>query len=891
MINFTKKGLFRTSRWQLSLLLLLFGAFVMAQRPVKGTVYSKEDNAPLPGVSVIEKGTNNGVVSDGEGNFTINVKGENAELEFSFLGRRPITLSAANAAMVYLQEDATQLSDVVVSTTRTPVRKIETTTAIEVISAKQLERSKPEGIFEAVQNTPGLFVNTSQGRRGFVTTRGFPDGSPTGGLVYTGILLDGIPTFGTPGKLPEAGFGFDVNVERVEVVRGSAATLFGRASAAGVINVISRTGGDKLGGTVRVTNYNDILGQGAFNYRADFNLNGPISENIRFNVGGWYLNDNGFRNTGFNDAGGQVRANVDFLFPKNKGSIRVYGMYSNFNFQNLTDIAVDPSTMSVAEGWKNTDTYQSRQLGEQVGDFRIVQAGRPVTDARTGEPVVRNLLQTMEDGSYGRGGHIGLKLNYDLGNDWAIENHFRYQKIFNGVKYGFALPTFYPASGVTRLYLDGDAEDTDIINEIRIRKYVETGSTKHNISMGAYYSAMNLLPTTWSYIYISNTDPNDLRARGFGPPTAPAPATGSVTRRGEYDENVLAFFIGDEMKINNRLTVNLGARYDMLSLDMRETKIPFDTTLTRVENFADWSASIGVNYLINQRTAVYGNINRAFRMPDYSAFTSLEFVPGTTRWLRAPDGINDNEVILNMEVGYRSGYGDFGFDVAGFYTNIDNRLASVFENGLLVAKPLGQNRIVGSELSITYAPSQVRGLLLRGSLTLQDARFVDFNIPLSRNAMGNLNVNLEGNLFDNTIVNEGGGNYSIDLKGKRLPGVPNTMLNLFAGYDSKYWGFDFSYNSNYGRYTDATNILELGTLSIANAGFYGKYPMKGGSEVRVGLQARNLFNSTSIQGLAATAENDTVLVTAQNNPTFSGILAHGYVQLPRRIMFHLTYSF
>jgi len=889
MINFTKVGLFQMGRWHLVLLSLLMTFSVFAQTTVTGTVYSNEDKSPLPGVSVLEVGTNNGTITNADGQFSLTVSGSNSQIEFSYLGTRTIVLSASDASEIFMKEDATQLSDIVVSTTRTPVRKLETTTAIEVIGAKQLERTKPEGIFEAVQNSPGLFVNTSQGRRGFVTTRGFPDGSPTGGLVYTGILLDGIPTFGTPGKLPEAGFGFDSNVERVEVVRGSAATLYGRASAAGVINLISKTGGDKLSGSVRLTNYNDILGEGAFNYRADFNLNGPISENVRFNVGGWYLQDNGFRNTGFNDEGGQIRANVDFLLPKSNGNIRIYGMYSNFNFQNLTDIAVNPATMSVAEGWTNTDTYQSRQLGEQVGDFNIVQAGRPVTDAVTGMPVTRNLLNAMEDGSYGRGGHIGAKINFDLGAGWALENHFRYQKIFSGVKYGFALPTFYTPVSVTRLYLDGDAEDTDIINEFRIRKYLETGSTKHNISIGAYYSAMNLLPTTWSYIYNSNTDPNDLQAFGFFPPGAPPPATGSITRRGEYDENVLAFFIGDEMKIDNRLSINVGARYDMLSLDMRETKIPFDTTLTRVENFADWSASIGVNYLLTQRSAIYGNINRAFRMPDYSAFTSLELLPDG-RFLRAPEGIEDNEVILNMELGYRTGFGDFGVDIAGFFTNIDNRLASVFENGLLVSKPLGQNRIMGGELSVTYAPSVVPGLLFRSSLTLQDARFVDFNIPLAAGMNDGTAVDRNGELFGNTIVDEGDGAYSFDVKGNVLPGVPNTMWNFFAGYDSKYWGFDFSSNMNFGRFADATNTLELGTLSIINAGVYAKFGLNEGN-IRLGMQVRNLLNDTSIQGLAATAENDTVLRTLQANPGFEGLLAHGYVQLPRRIMFHLTYSF
>ena len=269
-----------------AMLILFVSAGAWAQSTVRGRVTSSEDRSPLIGVAVMEKGTSSGVVSDENGNYSIGVSGANAVLVFSYVGLRTVEVAVGKQTTVdvAMESDYTTFSDVVVTASRQAVRKLETTTAVEIIGSKQLQRSKPEGILEAITSAPGVFTNTSQGRRGFVVTRGFPDGSPTGGLVYTGIMLDGIPTLGTPGKAPEAGFGFDLNVERVEVVRGSAATIFGRASAAGVVNVITRTGGEKLGGTVRLTSYNDIIGTGNFNYRTDFNLNGPLAKNLRFNA-------------------------------------------------------------------------------------------------------------------------------------------------------------------------------------------------------------------------------------------------------------------------------------------------------------------------------------------------------------------------------------------------------------------------------------------------------------------------------------------------------------------------------------------------------------------------------------------------------------------------------
>lgn len=881
------------------LLLLSFGA--IAQQKISGRITDNNNGEPLVGATVMEKGTRNGTVTDVSGQFNLSTTSTNPILLVSSVGMlsQSIPVGAQTTVEVKLQPDATQLSDVVVTANRNAVRKLETTTAIDIIGTKQLQAAKPEAFNEAVQSVPGVFANTSQGRRGGVIIRGFPDGSPTGGLVYTGVLLDGIPTIGTPGKLPENGFGFDTNIERVEVVRGSAATIYGRASAAGVVNMITRTGGDKLGGSIRLTNYNDILGKGQFNYRADLNLNGPITKNLRFNLGGWLLKDNGFRNTGYNDHGGQFRANLDYLLPKG-GSIRVYGMITDFNFQNLTDVPVDVATLTLAPGWKNTDTYNSANLNAL--NYRITgrnaagMAGQNVPGL-DGQPMVRNFGQAMDGGSYAKGSHFGMKLNLNLGGGFMLENHVRYQQIKSGVKYHFALASFYSKTFLTRLLLDGDAKDTDIINDFRIKKSFVTGKTQHNFAVGAYLSTINLLPTTYSFLYGSNTDPNNIKASNAFSPAAPVGVTGSITRRGDYDENVTAFFIGDEMKVNERLSLNIGARYDFLTLDMKETKVPFDKELTRVEKFKDWSASIGANYLLGQNTAVYGNINRAFRMPDYSAFTSLELLPNG-KFLRAPDGINQNEVILNTEVGYRTTRNGIGLDVAGFYTNIQNRLASIFEDGILVSKPLGNNAIKGFELTLSYAPAQIKGLSLRTSFTLQDGRFTDFRIPVGAvttgtgaTAVTTLNVKPTGNLYGNTLVTTDSKNYSIDLKGNRLPGVPDKIWNAFINYESKYFGLDFNSNINYGRFADATNVLDLGTLSIFNGGVYGKLSMKSAGTLKLGVQGRNLANAQAVQGIAGLSDNDGLLSNKQKSETFANLYGQGYLQLPRRISLYLMYSF
>src|SRR5690554_5899074 len=66
------------------------------QQIVQGTVRSATDNLPLPGVSVMEKGTTNGVVTDFDGNFQIELESEDAVLEFSYVGFTTQEIPVAN---------------------------------------------------------------------------------------------------------------------------------------------------------------------------------------------------------------------------------------------------------------------------------------------------------------------------------------------------------------------------------------------------------------------------------------------------------------------------------------------------------------------------------------------------------------------------------------------------------------------------------------------------------------------------------------------------------------------------------------------------------------------------------------------------------------------------
>ncbi len=96
--------------------LLLSAWTVNAQVNVRGVVRSSDDGQPMIGVSVFERGTTNGVITDVDGNYSIRVQNENSVLVFSSIGfkEEQITVGRQGVINVTMDVDTELLEDVVV---------------------------------------------------------------------------------------------------------------------------------------------------------------------------------------------------------------------------------------------------------------------------------------------------------------------------------------------------------------------------------------------------------------------------------------------------------------------------------------------------------------------------------------------------------------------------------------------------------------------------------------------------------------------------------------------------------------------------------------------------------------------------------------------------------
>lgn len=107
----------RFSLWLVLFVLLGVQSALAQSYTIKGSVVSKSNNEPLIGVSILQKGTTNGVVTDVDGNYVLQVQGGDATLIFSYIGMQTQELrvnSRMGVLNVVMQDDAQLVDEVVV---------------------------------------------------------------------------------------------------------------------------------------------------------------------------------------------------------------------------------------------------------------------------------------------------------------------------------------------------------------------------------------------------------------------------------------------------------------------------------------------------------------------------------------------------------------------------------------------------------------------------------------------------------------------------------------------------------------------------------------------------------------------------------------------------------
>ncbi|MCL6267055.1 SusC/RagA family TonB-linked outer membrane protein [Flagellimonas myxillae] len=276
-----------------------FSISAIGQKTVSGTVMEQGTSLPLLGVSILEKGTTNGASTDFDGNYTINVAGDEATLVFSFLGYKTqeVTVGGQSVVNVSLEVDAQKMDEVVLTALNIQRDKESLGYSISQVTSEQVNVARENNVMNSLSGkVSGLQItqsNTGVDGSSRVLLRGI---TTISGSNRPLVVIDGIPInngsggAGGGGGVDRGDALSDINpddVESISVLKGAgAAAAYGSLGMNGVILITTKSGGKKDGVGISLNSsftLTDILltpdfqneyGTGAFGDFAPLNLDG-----------------------------------------------------------------------------------------------------------------------------------------------------------------------------------------------------------------------------------------------------------------------------------------------------------------------------------------------------------------------------------------------------------------------------------------------------------------------------------------------------------------------------------------------------------------------------------------------------------------------------------------
>jgi vitamin B12 transporter len=245
-----------------------------------------------------------------------------------------VAATIISSSLLAQQQDSSktkQLDEVVVTATKTALKQSQTGKVVSVINQETLKQNQGKTLTEILNLQAGMFVNGANNTLG-TNQDNYLRGAASGNTL---ILIDGIPA-GDPSQINNS---FDLNnvnpdqVERIEILKGAQSTLWGSDAVAGVINIITKKGGNKPVSPAIGFSYGSYK-----TFKANAGLNGKIkgfSYNLNYTHTGTKgfssatdsTGNKGYDNDGFNQNNFQGNIGYDFTPAFSARVMSSYGKY------------------------------------------------------------------------------------------------------------------------------------------------------------------------------------------------------------------------------------------------------------------------------------------------------------------------------------------------------------------------------------------------------------------------------------------------------------------------------------------------------------------------------------------------------------------------------------
>ena len=252
--------------------LLLLPLSIFAQGGISGIVLEKGSGLSLPGVNIVVEGTTNSTITDFDGKFMLSNVSTGQNIIFSYVGFKDVVITYKNQSSisVMMEEDANQLSEVVVQIGYGTVKKRDATGAVSTISEAQFNKGPLVATDQLIQGkVAGLQISNGGGAPGEGSLIRIRSGSSLSANNDPLYVIDGVPVDSggggvKGGRNPLASINPN-DVASVNILKdASAAAIYGSRASNGVVIITTKRG---------------KTGEMQVNYNGDFSV-GKIGDTV-----------------------------------------------------------------------------------------------------------------------------------------------------------------------------------------------------------------------------------------------------------------------------------------------------------------------------------------------------------------------------------------------------------------------------------------------------------------------------------------------------------------------------------------------------------------------------------------------------------------------------------
>jgi iron complex outermembrane receptor protein len=545
---------------------------------VKGVVRTS-DGKPAGTVNVILKETNTGTVTNDAGEyFFYGVAEGKYTILVSFAGLQTVESTVevkkgeTRAQDFVLVENKTQLEEIVINAAvnnnekittvgKANIRPMDLPQATAIIGEAVIRNQQALRLSDVIKNVNGVYLGTTRGstQEAFMA-RGYSFGNNN--LFKNGFRINS-------GAMPEVS-----SLESVEVLKGSAAILYGNVAPGGIVNMRSKRPKFTFGGEVSMR-------AGSFDlYKPAFDVYGPLSKNIAFRVNGTLESTNSFRDV---VSSKRYYVNPSLLFNLGeKTTLIVQGDYLKHDFTPDFGIGTIGTTSSTNVGKQIADVPRSRFMGTNWQYTHTIQST------------------------------VSAEVEHRFNSDWQLSA---------GVSKAYYLRDYF---AVERIQADPtgkwkrplgkfDNKEDYYAAQINLNGKLKTGSMEHKLLAGIdadqYYTA-NLASSITGTIYdtINTLDPTKYVQRTDIPKAVwSTRAEIPVTRFGAYVQDLIA--------ITKKLKLLAGVRWSYQHTDPTKTTYLLkkdSLAYTKAQFDKAFSPRVGLVYQPTEKMSLFASYANSF---------------------------------------------------------------------------------------------------------------------------------------------------------------------------------------------------------------------------------------------------------------------------------------